>query len=245
MAERKTSWFAKWGFAVVAAGAAAAVLAGWGTRADLWSFKAGFPLLMGAVGGTALGVLLCLIGVIRTRSGKKLGRWRAVLGLLVGVAVVGIPTMYSLKARNVPPIHDITTDLENPPAFSVIAPLRRGAPNSVEYGGPEIAQQQRTAYPDVQPIVLDAPPDRAFGRALDAARDMGWEIVDANPSQGRIEATATTFWFGFKDDVVVRVSATEAGSQIDVRSLSRVGRSDVGANAARIRTYLAELSASR
>jgi uncharacterized protein (DUF1499 family) len=245
VAERKTSWFAKWGFVVVVTGAAAAVLAGWGTRADLWAFGVGFRVLTWAAVATLIGAVLALIGLFATRSGKKRGRLRAVLGVVIGAAVAVVPAMYMVKAGKVPPIHDITTDLENPPTFSVIAPLRRGAPNPVEYGGPAVAQQQRTAYPDVHPIVLDAPPDRAFERALDAARDMGWEIVDANPAQGRIEATATTFWFGFKDDVVVRVSATEAGSRIDVRSLSRVGRSDVGANAARIRTYLAKLSTSR
>jgi uncharacterized protein (DUF1499 family) len=91
-------------------------------------------------------------------------------------------------------------------------------------------------------LALKLPPNQAFDRALERAREMGWEIVDANPAHGRIEATATTFWFGFKDDVVVRVSADEAGSLIDVRSLSRVGRSDVGANARRIRCYLDGLS---
>jgi uncharacterized protein (DUF1499 family) len=150
-----------------------------------------------------------------------------------------------VKASKVPAIHDISTDVENPPAFSAVAPIRRGAPNPVEYGGPAIAEQQRKAYPDIGPVALDAPPDQAFQRALDAARDMGWEIVDANPAQGRIEATATTWWFGFKDDVVIRVSATEGGSKIDVRSLSRVGKSDVGTNAARIRAYLSRFTATR
>lgn len=245
MSDRKTSWFAKWGFVIVSAGAAAAVSAGWGTRADLWSFGIGFRVLTWAAVGTVFGVAASLIGLFATRGGKKRGRWRAALGVIVGAAVVAVPATYMFKARNVPPIHDITTDVENPPAFSAIVPIRRGAPNPVEYGGAVIAEQQRKAYPDVQPIVLDAPPDRAFERALDAARDMGWEIVDANPAQGRIEATATTWWFGFRDDVVVRVSAVEGGSRIDVRSLSRVGRSDVGVNAARIRTYLSRLSSAR
>ncbi|MEW6683843.1 MAG: DUF1499 domain-containing protein [Nitrospirota bacterium] len=242
MSERKTSWFARWGFVMVVAGAAAAVLAGWGTRADLWSFRVGFLLLQGAVIGAAAGGLLGLIGVWRTRGGKKRGRWRAVLGVLLAVVVAGIPAMYMRKASTLPAIHDITTDPENPPAFSAVAPLRRGAPNPVEYGGPAVAEQQRRAYADIQPLRLETPPARACDRALEAAREMGWEIVDANPAQGRIEATATTFWFGFKDDVVVLVSPTETGSRIDVRSLSRVGRSDVGTNAARIRAYLTKLS---
>jgi uncharacterized protein (DUF1499 family) len=245
VSERKTSWFGKWGFLIVLASATVAALAGWGTRADLWSFGVGFRLLAWAIVGTLAGTLLCAIGLIGTRSGRKRGRLRAVLGVALGVVVAGFPGMYMAKARSLPAIHDITTDWENPPAFSAIAPLRRGAPNPVEYQGPPVADQQRAAYPDIQPMLLDFTRAQAFDRALEAAREMGWEIVDANPAQGRIEATATTFWFGFKDDVVVRISATDTGSRIDVRSLSRVGRSDVGTNAARIRAYLTKFAALR
>jgi uncharacterized protein (DUF1499 family) len=245
VSDRKTSWFAKWGSVIVLAGAASAVLAGWGTRAGLWSFGVGFRVLTWAVLGTGVGLVLALVGLFATRGGKKRGRLRAALAVMVGAAVVAVPVFYMVKASKVPAIHDISTDVENPPAFSAVAPIRRGAPNPVEYGGPAIAEQQRKAYPDIGPVALDAPPDQAFQRALDAARDMGWEIVDANPAQGRIEATATTWWFGFKDDVVIRVSATEGGSKIDVRSLSRVGKSDVGTNAARIRAYLSRFTATR
>jgi uncharacterized protein (DUF1499 family) len=91
---------------------------------------------------------------------------------------------------------------------------------------------------------LNVSPVLAFDRALGAARAMGWRIVDANPGQGRIEATDTTFWFGFQDDVVIRVAPTETGSRVDVRSLSRAGRSDVGTNAKRVRAFLARLPRS-
>ena len=104
--------------------------------------------------------------------------------------------------------------------------------------------QQRAGYPDLGPLVLQAPPQQAFARALAAARDMGWEVVATEPGDGRIEATTTTFWFGFKDDVVVRVTPADGGSRIDVRSVSRVGRSDVGTNAKRIKTYLARIQHS-
>ncbi|WP_222708393.1 DUF1499 domain-containing protein [Alkalisalibacterium limincola] len=108
-----------------------------------------------------------------------------------------------------------------------LLPARLEAPNGAEYAGEDIARQQREAYPDVQPMRLDAPPPHAFERALAAARSMGWDIADANAADGRIEATDTTFWYGFKDDVVVRVRADGAGSRIDVRSMSRLGGSDV------------------
>lgn len=136
-------------------------------------------------------------------------------------------------------IHDITTDTENPPVFVSILALRKDAPNSATYGGPEIAAQQHAAYPDIRPLVSDLPPERAFERSRSVARQMGWDIVDENPAEGRIEATATTRWFGFKDDVVVRIApAAGDGSRVDIRSVSRVGRSDVGTNARRIRTFL-------
>lgn len=245
MAEpKKISWFARWGFVIVGLGTAAAVAAGWGSRANLWPFGFGFRLLAWAVAAIAIGVLFSLIGAIATRGGKKRGRIRAILGVLLGLFVAGSPSWYVWKARDLPAIHDISTDTDNPPAFSAVTPLRRGSPNPVEYGGEEIADQQHRAYPDIQPLLMHASVDHAFEHALEAAREMGWDIVDANPAQRRLEATATTFWFGFKDDVVVRVSPTETGSRIDARSVSRVGRSDIGTNAGRIRAYLAILAAA-
>jgi uncharacterized protein (DUF1499 family) len=141
----------------------------------------------------------------------------------------------------VPPIHDISTDLVDPPAFVAVLPLRADAPNSAIHGGAELAAAQRRAYPDITPVMLADTAASAHGRALAAARRMKWEIVAADVHSGRIEATATTFWFGFKDDIVIRISSIGGASRIDVRSVSRVGKSDVGANAARIRAYLASL----
>jgi len=114
------------------------------------------------------------------------------------------------------------------------------------YGGPEVAIKQRSAYPDIQTLLLNMSAPQAFEQALSAARAMGWQIVAAVPQEGRIEATDTTFWFGFKDDIVVRVTAVdERRSLVDVRSVSRVGRSDVGKNAARIRAYLRRITTGR
>ena len=120
-------------------------------------------------------------------------------------------------------------------------PLRADAPNTTVYGGPEIAAQQRQAYPDLQPVILPLAPQPAFDQALAAVNEVGWEIAGFNRQEGRIEATDTTFWFGFKDDVVVRLRPAVGGTQVDVRSVSRVGGGDVGANAKRIRNYLLEL----
>ena len=142
-----------------------------------------------------------------------------------------------------PAIHDITTDTIQPPPFLAILPLRAGALNPADYGGPDVAAKQQQAYPDIGPLLLNVPPGRAFDRALAAAKAMGWELVASDPAGGRIEATDTTFWFGFKDDVVVRVTPQPTGSRVDVRSLSRVGGGDIGANAARVRAFLAAVKA--
>jgi uncharacterized protein (DUF1499 family) len=147
-----------------------------------------------------------------------------------------------LSARRLPLIHDISTDLENPPTFIAVVALRADAPNSLDRPA-SLADQQRQGYPDIAPITLPAPMDRVFDRALAAAQTMGWVIVTADKSTGRIEATATTRWFGFTDDVVVRLTAWGSGTRVDVRSVSRVGRGDTGTNARRIRRYLAALQA--
>jgi uncharacterized protein (DUF1499 family) len=188
----------------------------------------------GAVAGAALGLVGLLLGGARAA---------AAIAVVVGIAAFAVPWTFQSRARWVPPIHDITTDTEDPPRFVAVLARRAGAANSADYEGAKVASQQKSAYPDIAPIRLPDPPDRAFERALDAARSLGWEIVAAEPKDGRIEATDTTRWFGFKDDVVIRVRPDGAGSRADVRSVSRVGRSDVGANAARIRRFRSALGA--
>jgi uncharacterized protein (DUF1499 family) len=124
-----------------------------------------------------------------------------------------------------------------------IIELRRKAPNPPGYDGPEVAAKQRAAYPDIVPLELPLPVDAVFARALATAKALGWEIVAAEPAAGRIEAVDTTRWLRFKDDVVIRIAPRAAATgttltRVDVRSKSRTGRSDLGANAARIRRFL-------
>jgi uncharacterized protein (DUF1499 family) len=216
------------------------LLAGVSNRWQWMDFRSALTLFRWAAYGGAAAAVLSLLSVMRTRPGSgRRGLSLAVGGLVIGLIVVGIPWRWGQKAQRLPFIHDITTDLESPPAFVALLPLRAGAPNPTEYGGPEVAAQQRAGYPTLGPLSLQIPPQQAFVHALAAAQEMGWEIVASEPKEGRIEATATTLWFGFKDDVVVRVTPVPGGSRIDVRSVSRVGRSDVGANAERIAAYLA------
>jgi uncharacterized protein (DUF1499 family) len=219
-----------------------AMLAGLGSRWDWWHFRVGFQILTWAAYGGLAASVLSLSGLaMALHSHWRLGHLLACVGLVLGLGVVAVPWHFKQTAHRVPPIHDITTDTGNPPAFVAILALRRDAPNPADYGGPEVAAQQQAAYPDLKPFVLSIPPDVAFDKALAAAREMGWDIVDAKPAEGHIEATDTTLWFGFKDDVVVRISPTSGGSRIDLRSVSRVGRSDVGTNAKRIRAFLEKL----
>ncbi|HEY2969952.1 MAG TPA: DUF1499 domain-containing protein [Casimicrobiaceae bacterium] len=184
-------------------------------------------------------LLVALIGAWITRPGaRRRGFGLTLTGAVAGAAAFGVPFAMLESAKASPPIHDITTDTENPPRFVAIIALRQGSPNPAEYQGEAVARQQRAAYPDIRPVTLAEPPDAAFKRALTAAREIGWQIVAAVPAQGRIEATDTTAWFGFKDDVVIRITPTAGGSRIDARSVSRLGEGDLGKNAARIRGYL-------
>jgi uncharacterized protein (DUF1499 family) len=217
----------------------AAMGAGAGTRLGWWDFRTGFTILNRAAYCGIVGTALSLGGAILTRPGTGRRGFRlAVAGIVLGAVAFGVPWNWYRIAKRVPVIHDITTDTANPPVFVAVLALRKNAPNPSEYGGPEIAAKQHAAYPDIRPIEAGVPPDRAYEYAFDTARAMGWKIVDGNRQEGRIEATATTRWFGFQDDVVIRiVPAPGQGSRLDIRSVSRVGKSDVGTNACRIRAF--------
>lgn len=228
-------------FALIIAVLAALMLlaAGPGTRLGLWEFGFGFTLmryaLFAGVGGAALAVVLLLVP--KTRDGNAA---LLVATVLIGLVTAWVPWNGYRTVRSLPFIHDITTDTADPPQFVAVVPLRADASNPVEYPGEETAEQQRAGYPDLRPLELNQPANRTFEQALQASRNLGWEIVAADAADGRIEATDTTLWFGFKDDIVIRVAETASGSRLDIRSKSRVGRSDVGANAARIRKFFEE-----
>jgi uncharacterized protein (DUF1499 family) len=218
--------------------------AGFGSRWELWHFRTGFSVLRWGTYLALFAAAISLAAMVRARPGSAKGGMRlSLLALILALVFVWVPWQWQQTARGVPPIHDITTDTESPPQFVRILPLRAAtnATNPPEYGGPEVAAYQKSAYPDIAPIALDVPPQRAFERALDAARGMGWDIVEANLAEGRIEATERTFWFGFRDDVVIRILPAGGGSRVDVRSKSRVGGGDAGTNAKRVREYLARL----
>ncbi|MGH7665633.1 MAG: DUF1499 domain-containing protein [Gemmatimonadaceae bacterium] len=214
-------------------------LAGLGTRWGWWHFRTGLSVLEWTAYAAIAAVFIAFVAAVIARPGGPRRGFAFALAALVIAAVLAIvPWRWRATARAAPPIHDITTDLENPPRFEAILPLRATATNEAEYGGPEIAAQQREAYPDIEPLQFEAAPRATFERAVDVVRDLGWEIIVSDPSAGRIEATDRTFWFGFDDDVVIRITPAGGGSRVDIRSVSRVGRGDTGTNARRIREFL-------
>ena len=239
--EPKASGVARLAAALGAVSVLALAAAGPLHHLGLVGLAGAFSVLKWAVYGALATVVLAISGIIiaaRRRSGMAV----AMTALALSLAAIGSVGALAWKASRVPAIHDITTDTVQPPPFLAVLPLRAGAPNPAEYGGPAIAAKQRQAFPDLGPLSLNLPSGRAFDRALAAARAMGWELVASDPAGGRIEATDTTFWFGFKDDIVIRVLPQPAGSRVDVRSVSRVGVGDIGANAARVRKYLAAVN---
>ena len=154
------------------------------------------------------------------------------------------PNIY--KAFTVPPIHDISTDTVDPPVFDRIADIRRYMPNPLTYGtenmpAEKLARFQEESYPNIKPLVLDISVNAALDRAAAAFTEIGIELIGRNDDLGLVEGTDETFWFGFKDDVVVRVRPGSGGTIVDVRSISRVGQSDLGVNAKRVRAVIAAI----
>ena len=167
----------------------------------------------------------------------------AALGVVIASSTAYVPYHLGQTANSVPAIHDITTDLANPPVFVKAAALRGKDDHPVAYDGAKVGELQKGAYPDLAPLVLAAPAPKAFEAATTTLTEMGLEIVYFDPAQGRIEAVATSPLFGFKDDVVVRVVTAADGTRVDMRSKSRVGRNDFGINTKRIRTFTAKVRA--
>ena len=195
------------------------------------------------VGACALGLLASAVAIaLMPAAAPASGRVVLLGAIALSIAASVIPVLGIVHARQVPRIHDITTDTASPPAFVALAAARNAAPNGTEYGGAEVASAQKQAYPDVATLHSRLAPDALFERVQQAVRASGWQVADASRSEGRIEATETSLLYGFKDDVVVRIRPDGDGSALDVRSASRVGRSDLGVNAARIRGLLRRLA---
>ncbi len=233
------SWL---GLFVSLACALAALASGMGHRWGLWDFGAGFQILKAASIVALLSVAVSMTGgVFALRDAARARTLAAAAGVALGFGVAGFLHAQMQIARRVPRIHDITTDAKNPPAFRALLPLREGAKNPPAYEGARVGRLQHKAYPDIAPLLSRESRREVFGRALAAARAMGWRVVASDPEEGRIEAYDETFWYGFIDDVVIRITSEDGATRLDIRSKSRVGVGDVGANARRIRGFFQKM----
>ena len=231
-------------------GAVAAVGTGWG----FWAYTSG---LKGVAGAFLLGIVAILIGLVQELRVRKSTtpplRARRWVGMLVALVYVGWIGTFFVKALTVPAIHDVSTDLANPPAFQTLQ-LRAdnldnvpGADDLKMRGltpGQRWAMVHQKDYGDIRSVRVNEPVPMVVAKAERLAKARGWDVAISMPAEGRLEATETSAFFQFKDDVVLRVrpSDTGEGSIVDMRSVSRVGQSDLGMNAKRVRSFLADLT---
>jgi hypothetical protein len=201
-------------------------------------------VLLGALG---VGVLALLSAFLITPRGAFLG---AIFAFLLPAAALGYGWHWRQQSAAIAPISDVSTDLEDPPLFSIAVTEARGQiPNANPLDlsarrtrdGRSFADVQREAYPDIQPISTGLPAREAYDIALDLAQDQNWDHIEADAATGRIEAWNRTFWFGFTDDIAIRVRQDGEGARIDMRGSSRLRESDYGSNAALMGPFLAEL----
>lgn len=217
------------------------IASGYGYNWNIWSLGMAFTLLT----YSAYAVIgLAVINLISLWFLRK-SRTKAIIYVVFSLILTGVAASTAIywqqRAQSVPPIHDITTDLNNPPEFSAMVRLRADAPNPPEYAGEETAEMQRESYPEIQPLIVPHDLQDVMDIAVMLVDDREWELVAINRKEGRIEATEKLAWFGFKDDVVLRFTETETGTQVDMRSKSRIGGGDVGVNAERIEEFLEDL----
>jgi len=211
-------------------------LSGPGVRFGIWSYGFGLLTVFAWAAYVAIAAALIAALALAIPKTRARGALMPMLALVLGLAVLYVPLEFRRQARAVPPINDISTDTENPPRYMT-------QPRA--YPGVEFARQQRAAYPDIGPILLAVPAAAALEKAVAVAQTMGWEVVGSDAAAGTIEAVDTTKFFGFKDDIAIRVTPIADGSpnhsRVDIRSKSRVGRGDIGTNARRIRAFTERL----
>jgi hypothetical protein len=198
----------------------------------------GFMLFAaGAIIGGLLSVIVSLIGIVLTRGGvDPAGRSKAMGGLAIGLGLLIVVLGVGVTTGGAPPINDITTDLENPPAFESATIVPDYAGRDMSYPA-EFVEIVRMSYPDLASLRVASPPDVTFQRAITTAETLGWEIVSRSETRHVFDAQHVSSIFRFVDDITVRIVPDGPGSRIDVRSKSRDGQSDLGANAARIRAF--------
>jgi uncharacterized protein (DUF1499 family) len=218
-----------------------------GWRAGWWHYRLGLQTLMPyafyvGVAGMAISALALIGGV---QGIARRGIILAVLGVLIGGTAAYLPWHWNGLRAAFPRVNDITTDFDNPPSLAFAEGMRKAEHgNPVAYGGTKLTTVQKKSYPDIVPEMLDLPPAQAFDRALAVAQARGWSILKADPAAGIIEASERSRWYGFTDDIAVRITPLDSGSRVDIRSGARQGGGDFGVNATRVRGFLAALHAA-
>ena len=247
ISEQRTSRLAIWARRLALFSLAATFIAVVIVRSGALDIVPALSTLAGALVLALVAILLAFAaGVVIWTEGIG-GVREAVTALLIGLVLIAYPLYLGVKAYRLPAIYDVTTDPIDPPRFEAIARLRPRDANPVAYAGLHIAELQRKAYSDIEPDLTTATPQEAYDAVLKVITKRKWHIVDARPPQGAaprdglIEAIARTPILSFRDDVAVRVRATADGARIDVRSASRYGRHDLGANAARVRALIEDV----
>jgi len=217
--------------------------AGLGRRFGLWQTEQAFDMLRIGAWASAGAVVLSVAGVLWLISRR---RFVAVLPAMAALIVAGIalyaPWQMAQTAQHKPALHDISTDTQEPPQFVALKAARDASPNGAGWSGEEAAQRQH--YPDIAPVILALPPERAMERVRNVAQELGWTVVESSAADGRLEATTRSLWFGFTDDIVVRLRPENSGTRLDIRSASREGASDLGKNAERIALFVERLRTS-
>lgn len=218
-------------------------LSGYGYNWGIWGLSTAFFILrisayMLLVFGSA--GLLSLWFANRSRSrGKHL--FYTILTIALSGIAVSVGLYWHIQGNNNPFLHEISTDTQNPPAFDAILALRADAPNPPGFGGEEVAARQQATFPDIITVVLPYPKQRVYDEAVSLIGARGWDLVAGNYETGIIEATEKLPWFGFKDDVVIRLKSDNGRTVFDMRSKSRIGGTDLGVNARRVQRFMADL----
>jgi uncharacterized protein (DUF1499 family) len=243
IADEPTSRLATWARRCAMFSLAATVLAILIVRSGILEIVPAMATFAAALVFAVIGIVLAFGAFVMIWKDGISGAGLAFSAIAIGAALIAYPAYLGVRAYNLPMINDITTDPINPPRFEMLSRLRpRG---TSDYAGLYAAEQQREAYPDIEPLVLTAKPQVAYDVAIQLINKRKWRVVVDRPPQprrdGQIEAVARTAIMGFRDDVALRVRADGDGSRIDVRSASRYGRHDLGANAARIRSLLEDI----
>jgi hypothetical protein len=212
-------------------------------RSDLLDIMPVLVTFAAALGVAFVAILLALASFVMLWRNGGPGFGQAVAAVSISVALIAYPAHLGYKGYKLPALRDVTTDPIDPPRFEVLARLR--PPNTSAYPGLATAELQKEAWPDIEPLIVSAGAKAAYDGAMTIIGKRKWRIVDARPPQpgreGRIEAIARTPIMGFRDDIVVRVRGTDAGAKVDIRSASRFGSKDFGANAERILALLDDI----